>query len=155
MKKTTLYCLLITALFACQFSMGQFNLNSFFPTNTATHTAAQSGNWNDTATWGTAGIPDTGAIVHIPQGITVTYDHFSNTHIFAIRVDGTFICQELNQSQTTQIVFDTFVSGMMSDVKFLAQNSTDGKINVNITAFDLSNPSCFLERSRLSSLYRQ
>ena len=140
MKKTTLYCLLITALFACQFSMGQFNLNSFFPTNTATHTAAQSGNWNDTATWGTAGIPDTGAIVHIPQGITVTYDHFSNTHIFAIRVDGTFICQELNQSQTTQIVFDTFVSGMMSDVKFLAQNSTDGKINVNITAFDLSNP---------------
>lgn len=134
-KITLLFVLLITSTISAQ-----FDINTFFPTNTATHTAVQNGNWNDINTWDVASVPDYGSIVYIPEGITVTYDTFSSTHIFAIRVDGNFTCQETNQSQTAQITFDTFVSGMNSNVQFIANNATDGKINVNIEAFDIANP---------------
>ena len=140
MKKYTISFLFIVAFLSIQFSFAQFNIDTFFPTNTATHIAIQNGNWNTASTWGASGVPDQGAIVYIPQGISVTYDTFSNTPIFAIRVDGGFICQETNSSQTAQIVFDTFISGMMSDVKFIANNATDGKINVKIEAYDIANP---------------
>ncbi|RMB60577.1 T9SS C-terminal target domain-containing protein [Dokdonia sinensis] len=133
-----LFCFLITCI---SFSaMGQIDVDTYFPTATATHIATQDGDWDEATTWGSAGIPPDGAIVHIPAGITVNYNHNSTVHIFAIRVDGTFICQEDVASQTTALKFDTFIGTMSSDVQFLANGSTDGEIEVNIEAYDLSNP---------------
>ena len=60
------------------------------PSNLATHTAVQNGDWFNTSTWDTGTVPSTGAIVYIPNGITVDYEGSSGDHIFAIRVDGNF-----------------------------------------------------------------
>ncbi|MFK7950544.1 MAG: T9SS type A sorting domain-containing protein [Saprospiraceae bacterium] len=112
-------------------------MNDLIPTNTATHTAVQNGNWFDGTTWNTGTVPGDAAIVVIPMGKTVTYEGQSSAHIFAIRVDGTFVCQQTNSASTTTLTFDTFVGTMMSYVKFLANNATDGKIDITIEPFDI------------------
>lgn len=128
----------------------QINVNAFFPTTTATHVASQDGDWDNPATWGSSGIPADGAIVHIPSGISVNYNHNASVHIFAIRVDGTFICREDVASQTTALTFDTFIGTMNSDVQFLANGPTDGVIEINIEAYDLSNPPAFWNAAALA-----
>lgn len=107
------------------------------PSDLATHTAVQNGDWFSASTWDAGSVPSTGAIVFIPNGITVDYEGSSGDHIFAIRVDGNFNCTETNASQTTRIKFDTFFSMQSSYVTFLADNPSDGNIIINIEPFDI------------------
>jgi hypothetical protein len=120
----------------CTISFAQ-NLTTLIPTNTATHTAVQTGSWFDATTWNTGTVPSDASIVVIPMGKTVTYEGSSSAHIFAIRVDGTFICQQTNSNNTTTLTFDTFIGTHMSFVKFYAQNATDGDIDIIIKPFDI------------------
>ncbi|MEM7532370.1 MAG: G8 domain-containing protein [Chloroflexota bacterium] len=71
-----------------------------------THTAVQSGNWSDTATWG-GSLPNEGAIVSIPQGIVVMVDAVFTTKVKLITIDG-----ELQFANTvnTELWVDTLVS---------------------------------------------
>ncbi len=139
MKKITktkiivLLLLLVTA----SVDLNAQNLGSLVPTNTATHTAVQSGSWFSTSTWDTETIPSDAAIVVIPSGFTVNYSGQSSAHIFAIRVDGVFNCTQTSSTQTTTLTVDTFVGTMNSTVKFLANGETDGKIEVSISPFDI------------------
>ena len=113
------------------------HLNTLIPTNTATHTATQNSSWFDASTWDAGTIPSDAAIVVIPNGITVTYEGQSTAHIFAIRVDGNFTCTQTNSANTSTLTFDTFIGTSTSYVKFLANNSSDGKIDVIISPFDI------------------
>ena len=118
--------------------MGQ-PMGDIVPANTATHTAVQNGSWFNANIWSTGTVPSDGSIVVIPSGITVNYQGQSSAHIFAIRVEGNFVCTQTNTNQTTTLTFDTFVGTHSSYVQFLAENPTDGKIQVNITPFDIQN----------------
>jgi len=124
-------------LFISKSSNAQMDMMSAIPTNLATHTAVKNGDWFAAATWSTNSVPNTGAIVYIPQDKTVNYQGSSEAHIFAIRVDGTFNCTQTNANQTTKLVFDTFFGMQNSFVKILANNATDGKIEIEIKPFDL------------------
>lgn len=137
MKKRYFKPTLLLLLILISYSNLTAQLTTLIPTNTATHTAIQNGNWFDASTWDVGTIPSDAAIVVIPMGKTVTYEGQSSAHIFAIRVDGNFVCKQTNSSSTTTLTFDTFVGTMMSYVKFLANNPTDGKIDVTIKPFDI------------------
>ncbi|ANW96194.1 hypothetical protein AXE80_07845 [Wenyingzhuangia fucanilytica] len=113
------------------------DVDNLVPDDTATHTALKSGNWNDTTVWGDKGVPTSAAIVIIPSGLTVTYEENSDEHIFAIRVDGGFIIQQTNQASTTKLVVDTFVGLMGSNIKIIADDVTDGNIEVVFKPFDI------------------
>lgn len=129
--------LLVLPIFITQSAISQSTLMNLVPSNTATHTAIQSGDWFNVATWDTGTIPDDAAIVFIPAGFTVDYEGQSDAHIFAIRVDGEFICEQTTATDTTKIIFDTFVGTMNSKVQFHAQNGSDGYIDVAISPFDI------------------
>ncbi len=127
-----LFCLTISFS-----AVGQHTLIGLIPTNTATHTAQQSGDWFSTSTWLEGTIPGDAAIVHIPTGLTVTYEGQSDAHIFAIRVDGTFLCTQTTATDTTTLTFDTFIGTMMSKIQFHADSNSDGNISVSIKPFPI------------------
>lgn len=129
------FILFVSLLIVSMFCSAQ-NINTLIPTNTATHTAVQNGDWFTASTWDN-GIPGDAAIVHIPSGITVDYEGSSSAHIFAIRVDGEFNCKQTNSGQTSAITFDTYTGIMGSMTRFQANGPTDGNINVTITPFDI------------------
>lgn len=118
-------------------AIAQMDLMNAIPSNLATHTATQSGSWFNASTWDAGTVPSTGAIVYIPNGVTVDYQGSSNDHIFAIRIDGNFNCSQTNASQTTRLKFDTFFATQTSYVTILANNTSDGKIIMNIEPFDI------------------
>ncbi|WP_299248813.1 T9SS type A sorting domain-containing protein [uncultured Aquimarina sp.] len=115
----------------------QHDLGELIPENTATHIAIKNGSWFSGGTWNTGTIPGDAAIVHIPASISVTYEGQSTSHIFAIRVDGSFICTQTDSNNSTSLTFDTFIGTHMSHVQFLANEDTDGEIEVNIAPFDI------------------
>ena len=137
MRRILLVFVLVSLFIALGQQANAQALASLIPTNTATHTAVQSGSWFSASTWNTATVPSDAAIVVIPAGMNVTYEGQSNAHIFAIRVDGTFTCTQANANQTTQLTFDTFAATMLSKVRFEAEDSTDGRIDVTIKPFDI------------------
>ena len=131
---------LINLLFCTLLSFSisaQHTLMGLIPTNAATHTAQQSGDWFDTKTWTEGTIPEDAAIVHIPSAYTVTYEGQSSAHIFAIRVDGTFIGTQTTSSDTTTLIVDTFIGTMNSKIQFHAEDANDGSILVSILPFDI------------------
>ena len=69
--------------------MGQGALN-LVPLSAVTHTAEQDGLWSVASTWG-GNLPDDGARVYIPSGVTVTVDGIFNTEIKTVRLDGTLM----------------------------------------------------------------
>ena len=135
----TLLCALALTVLLCAFfpSAKAQHLATLIPTNTATHTAIQSGPWSSSATWDTGTVPSDAAIVVIPAGTTVTYETQSSAHIFAIRVDGAFHCTQSNASQTSSLTFDTFIGTHMSHIRFEAADSADGSIDIHIAPFDI------------------
>jgi len=139
MKKNYFYrFLLFSAFFLTSFgNFAQMDLMNALPSNLTTHTAIKTGSWFDTSTWNSGTVPNEGAIVYIPKEYTVNYQGTSSAHIFAIRVDGTFNCTQTNANQTTTLKFDTFFATSQSYVKFLANNSSDGKIEIEIAPFDI------------------
>ena len=115
----------------------QMDLMNAIPSNLATHTAVENGDWFTASTWDAGTVPSTGAIVFIPNGITVDYQGTSGDHIFAIRVDGNFNMTQTNANSTSLIKFDTFFAIQSSYVTILANNPSDGNIIVNIEPFDI------------------
>ncbi|CAA6803690.1 MAG: Unknown protein [uncultured Aureispira sp.] len=113
------------------------HLTALIPSNTATHTAVQNGSWFDPMTWDVGTVPSDAAIVVVPGNITVNYEGQSTAHIFAIRVEGTFNGIQSNSSQTSLLIFDTFIGTNTSTVRFKADALTDGNIEVEIKPFDI------------------
>ncbi len=58
-------------------------------TSKATHTAASSGKWSATSTWGGSSIPGAGSVVRIPSNIVVVYDVDSDVALKDVLVQGT------------------------------------------------------------------
>ncbi len=137
--KTTLRLkvLLITFVLSFVNIHAQMDMMNAIPVDKITHKAVKNGSWFASDTWNTNSIPTTGAIVYIPENITVNYEGASDAHIFAIRVDGNFNCVQTNANETTKLVFDTFFAMSNSYVKFIANNSSDGKIEIEIKPFDI------------------
>ncbi|WP_378176106.1 T9SS type A sorting domain-containing protein [Aquimarina sp. SS2-1] len=128
----------LTFLFFTLFpTFSQHNLDGLIPENTATHIAVNNGSWFSGTTWNTGTVPADAAIVHIPENISVTYQGQSASHIFAIRVDGSFTCTQTNSNNSTSLTFDTFIGTHTSIIQFLANESGHGKIEVNIAPFDI------------------
>ncbi|MGF1543279.1 MAG: Ig-like domain-containing protein [Parvularculaceae bacterium] len=75
------------------------------PVAEATHVAARNGAWFDAATWGGA-IPGDGARVHIPHGVSVTYDGSSDARLFTVRIDGAL---NVATDRDTAMTVDTLV----------------------------------------------
>jgi Bacterial Ig domain/G8 domain len=73
----------------------------------ATHTAAASGLWTASATWG-GPVPGAGSRVYIPQGRQVTYDSTSQAALKTVFVEGTLTWAT---ASSTSLVCDTFVNG--------------------------------------------
>ena len=138
-KKTYLvFCLIVLFFRGIGVAQHHHHLSTLIPPNTATHTAIKSGNWHDPTTWSSSTVPSDAAIVVIPQNSTVTYESDATPpHIFAIRVDGEFICKQSDASKTTKLKFDTFLGMMTSKVKFHTNNSSDGMIDIAIAPFDI------------------
>ncbi len=116
----------------------QHDLINLVPSDAATHKAIQSGDWSLPATWEGNSVPDNAAIVHIPADISVTYKEKSNAHFFALRVDGTLTIKQTSASDTTRLIFDTFVGTHTSNIKIKAENATDGFIDLQIKPFDIN-----------------
>ena len=81
-------------------------LMALVPTDQATHVAVKNGSWFDPSTWANGQVPGDDAKVHIPQGVTVTYDGQSNASLFTVRVDGEL---DFATHQDTHMVVDTMV----------------------------------------------
>jgi len=110
---------------------------NLIPTNTITHEAISNGDWSNPNIWSTNSVPSAGAIVHIPSGITVTYDLEAAEHIFGIRVDGTFRVEQTDNTKTTRLKFDTMYGSPSSLIQYIANTTTDGQIEVTIEPFDI------------------
>lgn len=68
-------------------AIAQMGANLFQP-SAATDTAAQSGSWQDAATWADGTVPAAGEAVYIPPGVTVT-NHATIADVAWIHVAGT------------------------------------------------------------------
>ena len=139
MKNVVFRLLLISflALFISKSANAQMDMMNAIPMDKVTHKAIKDGSWFTANTWDANSVPETGAIVYIPAERTVNYQGSSEAHIFAIRVDGKFNCTQTNANQTTKLVFDTFFAMQNSFVKIIANNPTDGKIEIEIKPFDV------------------
>ncbi len=128
---------LITVLFIfLSLSINGQNLNDLIPDQTATHVAQSSGSWFDANIWDTGTVPSNGAIVLIPIGITVTYDGFSNSHIFVIKVNGQLEINAISGGDS-KLVVDTFIGTISSFIKIKANNPSDGSIDIVFDPFDI------------------
>jgi hypothetical protein len=78
-------------------------------THAASFTAVQSGNWNDTATWGGT-IPGNADIVTIPTGITVTIPAITVNREFITSIYGTLINNGTLTSSLNFFIEGTFTN---------------------------------------------
>lgn len=69
-------------------AMEHGQLLDLVPRSEATHVAVRDGDWFDPNTWYEGRIPDAGAKVLIPKGVSVRYDGESDESLFTVRVDG-------------------------------------------------------------------
>ena len=106
------------------------------PTDTATHIAFNSGDWFDSNTWADGIVPTEGAIVHIPENIHVTYEGYSETPLFAVRVDGHLTFTAGNGTDT-KIVVDTLFTTSNSHFEIDADADTDGTVDIEIRPFNI------------------
>ena len=104
--------------------------------NYATHVAARDGNWSDANTWSSGEVPGTGAIVHIPESVTVTYKGDDSHHLFMVRVDGVLEVKA-PQGTDTKMVVDTFYTTPDSNLSIDAANRDDGTIEFEFRPFDI------------------
>ncbi|WP_370978373.1 Ig-like domain-containing protein [Agaribacterium sp. ZY112] len=72
----------------------------------ATHVASASGKWFDKTIWQSGRVPSRSAKVHIPKGISVTYQGASSERLSTIRVDGALT---FAYWRNTKLVVDTIV----------------------------------------------
>ncbi|MGM0740504.1 MAG: G8 domain-containing protein [Pseudomonadota bacterium] len=76
------------------------------PRSEATHVAVRDGDWFDPDTWHEGRIPDAGAKVLVPKGVSVRYDGESDESLFTVRVDGEL---SFATDTDTRMLLDTMV----------------------------------------------
>jgi hypothetical protein len=111
-------------------STEHMQLLNLVPRSDATHVAVSDGDWFDPNTWYEGRIPDAGARVLIPEGISVNYDGESDASLFTVRVDG-----ELGFAHDvdTRMVVDTFVVSASGRLEIgTAESPIDANVNVDI-----------------------
>ncbi|WP_324752397.1 PA14 domain-containing protein [Roseovarius sp. Pro17] len=69
-------------------AMEHMSVLDLVPRSEASNIAINNGDWFDSATWYQGQIPEEGATVLIPEGISVIYDGQSDESLFTVRVDG-------------------------------------------------------------------
>ena len=89
--------------------MGQGATN-LVPLNAVTHTAEQDGPWGVASTWG-GNLPNDGARVFIPSGVTVEVDGVFNTNLKTVRLEGTLI---FSSDVNTELRVETLIGLMGS-----------------------------------------
>ncbi len=104
------------------------NVLNIIPVDDATHVAVQDGKWSDPNTWESGTLPGEGAIVFIPNGLSVNYDVKSTVEISGVRVEG-----ELHFATDidTELHVETIVTGMHS---YLSVGTQDNPVDENVTA---------------------
>ena len=95
----------------------------------ATHVAIRDGDWFDPGTWAGGTVPGAGALVHIPEGVSVDYDGASDAGLFIVRVDGDLTFGAGNGGATKMVV-DTMVTSTGSTLTVDASAPTDGTVDV-------------------------
>ena len=98
------------------------------PRSEATHIAIGNGDWFDPDTWYNGEIPDAGAKVLIPKGVSVTYDGESDASLFTVRVDGEL---SFATDTDTKMVVDTFVVAPSGRLEI---GTEDNPVQDNVTA---------------------
>lgn len=98
----------------------------------ATHVAVNSGDWFNPGTWASGEVPGAGALVHIPEGVSIAYEGSSDAGLFIVRVDGAlnFFADD---GQSTKMVVDTIITAPGSSLVMAADADTAGDIDVVFT----------------------
>lgn len=102
----------------------------------ATHVATADGAWFDAATWSSGSIPGRGAIVRVPEGITVSYEGAGTEPLFLVRVDGALELRAPGGARTSLIV-DTLFSTPTSRVAIAAADPSAGTVDLELRPFDI------------------
>jgi hypothetical protein len=102
----------------------------------ATHVAAGDGAWSRADTWESGSVPGEGAIVHVPESASVTFDGGASDHLFLVRVDGELRIRA-SQGRHTRMVVDTLFSTPESRLSIEAGNADDGTIEIELRPFDI------------------
>lgn len=111
-------------------AMEHGQLLDLVPRNEATHIAVRDGDWFDPDTWYQGRIPDAGAKVLIPKGVSVRYNDESDDSLFTVRVDG-----ELSFATDTdsRLLVDTLVVDTSGRLEIgTADNPIQDDVNVEI-----------------------
>lgn len=87
-------------------AMEHGQLLDLVPRSEATHVAVRDGDWFDPNTWHGGRIPDAGAKVLVPKGVSVRYDGESDESLFTVRVDGDL---SFATDTDTRMLLDTMV----------------------------------------------
>lgn len=95
----------------------------------ATHVAVNHGDWFDPATWADGEIPGDGALVHIPQGVAVSYEGDSDAALFIVRVDGA-LGFHAEDGIATRMVVDTLLTAPGSHLTIDAGSEISGTVDV-------------------------
>ena len=97
----------------CENTIVNSNLLNLLPHGSETHLAVTNGNWSEPSTWSGGQLPDNGADVLIPAGLTVTFDLALSPRLHFVRVDGTLTWAT---DQNTTMFVDTIFSSPGSQV---------------------------------------
>ena len=100
------------------------------PRAEATHIAIGNGDWFDPDTWYNGEIPDTGAKVLIPRGVSVTYEGESDESLFTVRVDGEL---SFATDADSKMLVDTMVVGPSGRLEIgTKDNPVQDDVNIDI-----------------------
>jgi len=104
------------------------------PTNQATHTVQNSGNWSNPSTWAGGTVPTALAKVLIPPGLTVTVDGEIATRIKIIRIQGKLA---FSTTTNTALNVETIVQDMSGEFEIgTASNPVPAGTTARVTFID-------------------
>ena len=98
------------------------------PHGEATHMAVGDCPWSIPETWLDRRVPDAGAKVLIPTGVTVEYDLESSVSLYTVRIDGTL---SFSRDRNTRMKLDTM---LVAPEGKLSMGSVASPINGNVSA---------------------
>ncbi|MEM7211581.1 MAG: G8 domain-containing protein [Pseudomonadota bacterium] len=98
----------------------------------ATHVAVNHGGWFDAPTWAGGKVPGAGALVHIPSGVSVSYEGERDAALFIVRVDGTLSFHADNGAATRMSV-DTLITAPGSSLQIEAATTHSGTVDIVFT----------------------
>lgn len=98
----------------------------------ATHVAVNNGDWFDPGTWADGEVPGDGALVHVPDGVSVSYEGESDAALFMVRIDGQLDVYADN-GVTTKMVVDTMITSEGSVLNVEANDPSSGVVDIVFT----------------------